>query len=97
MGGAFFETEVVEEFCCATVCCATVLSSDVGWKGYIFEGIELREEVVELEDKADFFIAEGGFGTFAEEGEGLAFEDDGALVRVVEGAEDLEECALASS
>jgi hypothetical protein len=61
---------------------------------HVLERRELRQEVVELEDEAEGAVAELAAPCLAEGEHVLAGDGQGAAVRAVEGAEDVEERRL---
>ena len=63
----------------------------------VFQHRAMGKKVMGLEDEADAFAAKGGEGVVVEPGEAVAFEEDLAGVGAVEGADDVEEGALAGA
>jgi hypothetical protein len=63
----------------------------------VFEGGEFLEEKVELEDEADFLVAEEGEFVLVEIGDDLAGDFDGAVVGLIEEAEEIEEGAFTAA
>ncbi len=69
-------------------------SCEAGWQTDVLQGIQLGQEVVGLEDKADFEITESGQLASGERGEVLAGEKDISPGGYVQTSQKVEERAL---
>ena len=94
---AFAEVEVVEQLFGTRLCLFLVLAGDEGWNADILQRRELRQELMELEDKAEVLVTELSQVFVLESGHINPVDKDGASVGGVEGAHDLQEGGFACS
>ena len=90
------EADAVEEFAGAGAA-AGIAAGEFHGEEHVFFGGEGGEEMVGLEDEADFAAAELGHGVFAEVRDVFAIEDDLTGGGRVESGEEAEEGAFAAA
>ena len=95
--GAVAQSHEGEQFFGAFLRLPASLSGDEGGNHDVLQGGELREELVELEHETQVLVAEVAEFPGVEAAHVDAVHGDAALVGLVEGSDDLEQCGLAGS
>jgi hypothetical protein len=97
VGDAGGEPDLVEEGAGGGLHLAAALALDEAGHHHVLEGVELGQEVVELEDEADRPVPERRQLGAGEPGQLVVAEADGAARWQVEGADAVEQRALAGA
>ena len=97
VGDAVAQGDLVEQGAGGALHLAAALALDEAGHHHVLEGVELGEQVVELEDEADGPVADRRQPGAGEAGELVVAEADGAARGQVEGADAVEQGALAGA